>query len=375
MPGTILKRVRVAAMKEVPGRPSIPVVATTHWSACALLMEKWRCARLSFSSLLLAGLACATILSVASFAASEPPLNFGNNYFVTGDYVVAGAYFMNVDVANGYATGAITVPDLNPGITGAKFVPAGAEVVAAVLYWQTIEKAAVVPGQTGSGENGFFRPVFIGGPTTGYPITGVYLGSQNTVPSSSGGCTGTSTTEVVRTYRANVFGALPRDATGNISANGIYEVRLPSTTNSTPLTLGASLVLIYRILSPTVPLNSIVIYDGAFGQNNASLIMTQTVQGFYDAAQNPVSRLTHIVGEGRSNKFQTVYLNSKLLPPLYGSGEPAFPAGTAPGTIRPGPSEIRMFRRLQIQCRQGKLRRQPRSCPPPAREGACHGAQ
>ena len=291
----------------------------------ALLMEKWRSARLSFSSLLLAGFACATILSVASFAQSDPPLNFGNNYFVTGDYVVAGAYFMNVNVANGYATGTITIPDVNPGITGAKFVPAGAEVVAAVLYWQTVEKTGTIPGQPGSGQNGFFRPVFIGGPKTGYPITGVNLGSDNTVTWSSGGCTAPSTGNNTRTYRANVLGALPRDASGNISANGIYEVRLPSTGNSTPLTLGASLVLIYRILSPSVPLNSIVIYDGAFGQNSASLTMTQTVQGFYDAAHKPVSRLTHIVGAGKSNKFQTVYLNSTLLPSLYGSSESAFP--------------------------------------------------
>jgi hypothetical protein len=288
-------------------------------------MEKWRSARLSFSSLLLAGFACATILSVASFAQSDPPLNFGNNYFVTGDYVVAGAYFMNVNVANGYATGTITIPDVNPGITGAKFVPAGAEVVAAVLYWQTVEKTGTIPGQPGSGQNGFFRPVFIGGPKTGYPITGVNLGSDNTVTWSSGGCTAPSTGNNTRTYRANVLGALPRDASGNISANGIYEIRLPSVGNNTPLTLGASLVLIYRILSPSVPLNSIVIYDGAFGQNSASLIMTQTVQGFYDAAHNPVSRLTHIVGAGKSNKFQTVYLNSAQLPPLYGSSEPAFP--------------------------------------------------
>jgi hypothetical protein len=68
-----------------------------------------------------------------------------------------------------------------------------------------------------------------------------------------------------------------------------------------------------------------VIYDGAFGQNSASLTMTQTVQGFYDAAHKPVSRLTHIVGAGKSNKFQTVYLNSTLLPSLYGSSESAFP--------------------------------------------------
>ena len=58
--------------------------------------------------------------------------------------------------------------------------------------------------------------------------------------------------------------------------------------------------------------------------------MTQQLQGFYDAAHNPVSRLTHIVGSGQSNKFQTVYLSSGTnsfvkLPLLYGNKLPAFP--------------------------------------------------
>ena len=61
---------------------------------------------------------------------------------------------------------------------------------------------------------------------------------------------------------------------------------------------------------PNVPLNSIVIYDGDYSQSNTQLTMTQQLQGFYDAAANPVSRLTHIVGSGQSNKFQTVYLGS-----------------------------------------------------------------
>src|SRR5271169_3877568 len=76
----------------------------------------------------------------SSFAQSvNGPLNFGNNYFVTGDYVVAGAQGMSVNVG-GYAIGTIALPDPNPGITGAKSVPPGAEVVAALLYWQTVEK-------------------------------------------------------------------------------------------------------------------------------------------------------------------------------------------------------------------------------------------
>ena len=253
------------------------------------------------------------------------PLNFGNNYFVTGDYVVAGAQGMNEFSSGGYTIGTITVPDSNPGITGAKFVPPGAEVVAALLYWQTVEKTGTVPGQAGSGENGYFMPVVAGGPKApGYPITGVDLASSDTVAFSSGGCTGPSTGKVVRTYRANVLAALPRDSTGNISANGVYEVYLPSVGNSTPLTLGASLVLIYRILSPSVPLNSIVIYDGAYAPGTNALTMKQTVQGFYDAASGPVSRLTHIVGQGKSNKFETVYLNNTQLPSLYGR-EPSFP--------------------------------------------------
>ena len=181
------------------------------------------------------------------------------------------------------------------------------------------------PGQPGSGENGFFRPVFAGGPAKGYSITGVPLPSEDTVGWSSGGFTGTSTGKLVRTYRANVVSALPRDANGNISANGTYEVRLPNVGNNTPLTLGATLVLIYRVFDPTVSLNSIVIYDGGYNPGGALLTMSQTVQGFYDAANVPVSRMTQIVADGKINKFQTVKLDGVTLPSLYGNTEPPFP--------------------------------------------------
>ena len=96
---------------------------------------------------------------------------------------------------------------------------------------------------------------------------------------------------MLRTYRADVAGALPVDGNGNPIANGSFEVRLPSVGNSTPLTLGATLVVIYRIPSgaggPNIPLNSIVIYDGDYAQANAQLTMTQQLQGFYDAAAQP----------------------------------------------------------------------------------------
>jgi hypothetical protein len=78
--------------------------------------------------------------------------------------------------------------------------------------------------------------------------------------------------------------------------------------------------------------------------------MTQQLQGFYDAAPNAVSRLTHIVGSGQSNKFETVYLGSGTnsfspLPSLY-VNQPAFPGSYGnwdnptwafPGTNLPNP--------------------------------------
>lgn len=284
--------------------------------------------------------------TVARFAQSQNvpgPLNFENNFFVTGDYIVAGAYNMTSShqTINGvsYAVGTINVPDknskgaANPGIQGPTSVPKGAQIVAALLYWQTVEKAGVQPGQTGSGENGFFRPVIAGGVAApGYAIQGTNISGTNTVSWSSGGCNGGSTGKLLRTYRADVGGALPLDPTGgNPTANGTFEVRLPSSGNATPLTLGATLVVIYRVPGGLgQPLNAIVIYDGDYAQSNSALTMTQSLQGFYDADHNTVSKLTHIVGGGQSNKFQTVYLGSGAnkpvaLPLLYGNKLPAFP--------------------------------------------------
>src|SRR6266404_3174506 len=202
-------------------------------------------------------------------AAGDPPLNFGNDFFVTGDYVVAGAYGMTSHLQNGVATGTIRIPDVNdrgvpnPGISGTTQVPPGAQIVAALLYWQTVEKV----GQLGTGQNGSFRPIItdssgkVIGPQTGYPIIGVNLPSHTTVSFSSGGCSGTSTGKVVQTYRADVRAYLPQDADGDVVVNGTvngttygqYEVKLPSVGNNTPLTLGATLVIIYRVLPPDVP--------------------------------------------------------------------------------------------------------------------------
>jgi hypothetical protein len=275
--------------------------------------------------------ACATIalglLLILGFAHSgvaqtTPPLNFGNNYFVTGDYVVAGVGLRGLGV-NGFATKQFKMPDANSvPSTG---VPAGAEIVAALLYWETVESSQA----SFAGQNGFFRPVFTGGPATGYPIAGVVLGNPNAPVSwSSGGCSGNAQgSKTMRVYSTDVRAFLPLDSKGNTLANGTYEVSLAdsgSNGGGAPLTLGASLVIIYRALTPSLPLNSVVIYDGAFAPANGASTMAQTLQGFYQAAASPISKLTHIVGNGQNNKFETVSLNGVNLPSLYGS-LPPFP--------------------------------------------------
>jgi len=256
------------------------------------------------------------------FAQTTPPLDFSNNYFVTGDYVVAGVGLRGLGV-NGFATQQFSMPDANSvPSTG---VPQGAEIVTALLYWQTVESSQ----SAFAGQNGFFRAVFPGGPATGYPITGAVLGNPNApVAWTSSGCTGNSQgSKTIRSYGADVRAYLPQDSQGNILANGTYEVSLAdsgSKSGVTPLTLGASLIIIYRAITPSLPLTSVVIYDGAFAPSNSSPTMSQTLQGFYQAAANPISKLTHIVGNGQSSKHETVSLDGVTLSSLYGK-LPPFP--------------------------------------------------
>src|SRR5215469_17446947 len=68
------------------------------------------------------------------------PLCIFQNFFVTGDYVVAG-WVKGAPDGSGFATGTISVPDgLQPAQNGVPAsVPKGADIVAAYLYWATVE--------------------------------------------------------------------------------------------------------------------------------------------------------------------------------------------------------------------------------------------
>jgi hypothetical protein len=264
--------------------------------------------------------------------AGTNPLTIFQNYFVTGDYVVAGWVEAAPD-GSGYAPGTISVPDTKqPSQNGVPTtVPTGADIVAAYLYWATVEGNQ----NTLAGQQGYFN---------GYSITGTVLGNPNAPTSwSTGGCSGSAQgSKTMRTYRADVRPYLPVDNNpasptfGRLLANANgpngpvpLRVRLAdsgSNGNTTPNALGATLVIIYRVLSPAVPLNAIVLYDGAYAPSNAGQNINQTLVGFYEPAANPTAKLTQIVANGQPNKGELVYLNnlSQPLPSLY-SGLPPFP--------------------------------------------------
>ncbi|MDQ1694480.1 MAG: hypothetical protein QOH85_2015, partial [Acidobacteriaceae bacterium] len=236
------------------------------------------------------------------------PLQIFQNYFVTGDYVVAG-WSEGAPDGSGYAPGTISIPDtLQPAQDGVPTtVPKGADIVAAYLYWATVEG-----NQTAfAGQIAYFN---------GYPITATVLGNPNAPTSwSAGGCAGSSLgSKTMRTYRADVRPYLPLDTNassvtfGATIARGKIPVRLAdsgSKGNTAPIALGATLVVIYRVLSPAVPLNAIVLYDGVYAPSNAGLNTSQTMVGFYQPATSPVAKLTHIVANGQPNKSEQVSLN------------------------------------------------------------------
>ncbi len=265
---------------------------------------------------LVAAILLLVVGSAQNVLAQNPPLNIFKNYFVTGDYVVAG--WVENSSTNGLATGNITVPDCRQaqymGITCPPSpVAVGADIVSAYLYWGTVEGSQSLF----AGQQAFFN---------GYKIVGDVLGDPNAPTSwSSGGCTGSSGgSKTMRFYRADVRPYLPLDLTsssptfGALVANGSVTVKIAdsgSNGNTQPNALGATLVIVYRVLSPHVPLTAVVLYDGSYAPSNGQPTMTQTLAGFYEpgipaAMNNPNAKLTHIVANGQTNKGENLYFGT-----------------------------------------------------------------
>ena len=240
-------------------------------------------------------IAVSMLLANAAWAADA--LTFFNNWFVTGDYNVTGIGLRGKGV-NGWATGTMLMSG----------VPNGAEPIAAFLYWSTVE-TSTTPGS----RKGYFN---------GYQIQGVALGnpqSPNPPCWGSDGSIGPAGTAGF-VYRADVLRYLPVDSNNVRQANGYHTVQLPDSggIGNGPITNGASLLVIYRIVTPSdvdkTPLRAVVIYNGAYTMNKQTAPMTQNIAGFYQAASaNSAAKMTDIVANGQTAFSESFTVNGSTL--------------------------------------------------------------
>src|SRR6266404_1517528 len=140
---------------------SVPTPGTISWG------RRLKLAAAALGLLLAFGFA-----QPASAQNAANQLTLSNNYFVTGDYVVGGVGLRGLGV-NGVATGTIKIPDANS--VPATGVPPGADIIAAFLYWETVEKTQ----SAFAGQQAFFGHVNTDGTVNSYPITGSVLGNPN----------------------------------------------------------------------------------------------------------------------------------------------------------------------------------------------------
>ena len=227
-------------------------------------------------------------------------LNFFNNYFLTGDYVVAGVGLRGLGGVNGSPAGIATSSITIGG------VDKDAEVVAAFLYWQVVSKDSLGPdsGAVGATFNGYPLSSADG------PLSKV-LDRAGTAPcwSSGGGTGGGGGTIRTYTYRADVRRFLNADSKGGVIGDGTYVVQVPDsgpTGNGVPVALGASLVVVYR--DPRKPFNAIVLYDGGLTIDNTNKTYGLTIKGFYQP-RTTAAKISYVVGSGQPNKSENLYFN------------------------------------------------------------------
>jgi hypothetical protein len=257
----------------------------------------------------LASVVCVAVLLFQEGARAVPQpsdaLRFFNNVFVTGGYVVGGVGLWNS------GTGTIDMSNPAAPMTPA---PAGAEVLAAYLYWQVV--ASVDPDVVNIHAASTFNGSPLGIPLDGdLPPTTVGLGGTEACPLNGGN------PRKVYTFRADVQRFLDVDVQSGrrvVNKPGGYPVALPNT--STARTLGASLVMIYRHPDPATPLKAIVMYDGTFVKQQPGTL-NQRIEGFYDAASVP-GQITYIAGSAQPNLREVLRVDT--------DGNPAtIPSGTS----------------------------------------------
>ena len=262
-----------------------------------------------------------------------PGLNYFKNYFVTGNYAIASVDFGSQSGGNGLVTATIATGQL---------IPDDADVVGALLYWQTIvgqETPAGVPISLPPGVHPTFRSYPLQNPDDpNGPVDLAKLVKEESLTATFSPCWsgGGGTGNKMRTYRADVRRLLPYVKDPNtglpigkaIVNNQSFQVQLPDngTGNQTPQTAGATLLVIYR--RPTETLKAIVLYDGLQIKKDgptSTTTTTQTLRGFYESSATPGTKLSLLVGSGAKNNTDQV---------LIGNGTEIDPNATNPFFLR-----------------------------------------
>ena len=233
-------------------------------------------------------------------------ITFFKNYFVTGDYVAGSVDLLPQQAVAGRVAGDIPM-------TG---VPAGADILAAFLYWETISNGelATISAKFRDDEIGPFA---------------VKVG-QSSLNASTSSCWAKqgSAAAVVSTWRVDVLRFLPigsnaaqpnyhkrlvNSADLTLQREAPHRVELPDSGNGNqfPESAGASLVVIYR--HSDSPLTGIVLYEG-FNHTPSTQTMSQTLRGFFQRAPGAVGKLTQMVGNGQPNTSEQVSFNQVLQP-------------------------------------------------------------
>lgn len=295
-------------------------------------------------------------------ARAAQSVNYFKNYFVTGDYVAAGVGLRGKGV-NGISTGTITIDPTQ--------IPAGAEIMAAYLYWETLGPSSGPVSSTLTGaqfqKNDISKIAVLVNPGGSPTCSG---GAERDDDSDHGGKSGHGESaesgdgsdhgaaSKIYVYRADVLPFLERITPAAVTqpvqvvAAGPHQVALPDSGSSLrlPSTLGAGLVMVYRVAGydpavlpiaysvPKMPLRSIVIYDGGFTMNTGAPRLWVPMEGFYEASRTaPNAKLTQIVGNGRAGLNTTVQVTSTLAAaddrrvatnPFIGSGGGGNPIGS-----------------------------------------------
>jgi len=261
------------------------------------------------------------LLAPVGRAVEVDPMHYRSHVFLTGDYVLDSTPLGGQGSNPGFTKGNFTISGV-PCTLGigpsASIVPCStigavpADIVSAVVYWETVYPSNYTPAQELLLRKGKFD---------GKDITGQPLGAGSH-PVACWGFGGTI--PVQRFYVADVLRNLSFDTVNKVRlANGSHTVELPSIGTSgngqIPLAQGATLVVGFRVVVPgkpdIMPLRAFVTYAGS--QNMGPRLpgepvfstANQVLGGFWQLAPAAAAKMTWIVGDASSKFKQTLTVN------------------------------------------------------------------